>query len=524
MPKSERENLDICVEDFRLVAGTRTLLENVNAKFKANEITLIVGPSGVGKSLLLKIMAGLIGRNDAEIHFSGKVSLGNKPAKAGRAGVVFQQFALFDELSPKANVEFAQAHQQHRKSATKASSREILKDLRVPTNVWTSQLSGGQRQRLALARALAYQPGVLLYDEPTSGLDLGTARKVAHLIEQTQEQHRTTSIIVTHDYESLLSIADEVFFLDPNSKELRNVPKDQWESLPVMLDEIAQKHEPEHIGGDEIPVPKFSLVKGAAKFFASTSRGVEELVRLPISLIPIWRSPRWGSQYFLHYCRLVFGPTAWVYLLVAGLIIGYVTTFFIFKFLPFETYTEPLIIDDLLLAIGYTLYRILVPILATILIAARCGAAVSADVGSKQYGRQIDAMRAFGVSPRRYLLTNILFAFLIGTPLLTLLCFWATRTISLISFAYTHPAYGPDFWHLHFHRKLVVPGEYFWTGTYWLIGKLLISGVGIALISYSFGSRPKYSANDVSRAVTSTILWSTLYVLSVHFIFAFLEF
>ena len=333
MPKQKTESRrtqNIVVENLQLQAGSRTLLNDVNVEFHDDRITLIVGPSGAGKSLLLKIIAGLMGRHDGEVSFTGKVTVGGKPAKPGQAGVVFQQFALFDELSSKANVEFARSHRESKNG--KGSAKELLSELHVPTNVRTSQLSGGQRQRLALARALAYQPSVLLYDEPTSGLDLGTARKVAEMIRETQEQHKTNSVIVTHDYESLLSIADEVFFLNPENEALELIPKEDWKKLPDMLDEIANKHGTYHVAGEDIPEEDFNITKATSNFFAATSRSFEEVLRLPLSIIPNWRSTPWGMRYFLHYCGLVFGPTAWVYVLIAGLIIGYVTTYFIFKF------------------------------------------------------------------------------------------------------------------------------------------------------------------------------------------------
>lgn len=173
---------------------------------------------------------------------------------------------------------------------------------------------------------------------------------------------------------------------------------------------------------------------------------------------------------------------------------------------------------------GFSLYRIFIPVIATVLVAARCGAAVASDVGSKQYGQQIDAMRTFGANPRTYLLNNIMLAFLIGMPLLNWIAFQAARYTSLLAFTFTHLEHGPSYWHLYFHRKLVTPDSLFYEGAWWLLAKLLTCAVGIALISYHRGASPKYSSNDVSRAVTSTILWSTLYVLVVHFVYAFLEF
>jgi ABC-type transporter Mla maintaining outer membrane lipid asymmetry permease subunit MlaE len=265
-------------------------------------------------------------------------------------------------------------------------------------------------------------------------------------------------------------------------------------------------------------------LRGAADMLAGTSRVAERALGLSWNLLPLWHSPRWGVRFLLHYLRLVAGPSAWLYIAVAGAILGFVTTYFTFRFLPFANYTEPLLIEDLLKSMGFALFRILVPVLATILIAARCGAAVASDVGGKTYGQQIDALRSFGVRPARYLLTNILYAFLIGAPLLVLIGYMSASVTSLIVFAASYPEYGPDFWQLHFHRRLAVPDQWWYAGSGWLLGKTLICGLGIAGIAYYQGVAEKHSSREVSRGVTSTILWATLYVLVVQFVFAFYEF
>ena len=103
-----------------------------------------------------------------------------------------------------------------------------------------------------------------------------------------------------------------------------------------------------------------------------------------------------------------------IYVSIAGLVMGFVATYFTFRFLPYRPITEPLVLENVLDALGFSLYRILVPVLTTILVAARCGAAVTSDVGGKVHGQQIDALRTLGIKPARYLLTPILYAFLVG--------------------------------------------------------------------------------------------------------------
>jgi ABC-type transporter Mla maintaining outer membrane lipid asymmetry permease subunit MlaE len=149
---------------------------------------------------------------------------------------------------------------------------------------------------------------------------------------------------------------------------------------------------------------------------------------------------------------------------------------------------------------------------------------VASDLGGKAYGQQLDAMLTLGMRPRKYLLTGTLHAFLLGTPLLTLIAFYAARLTSLVVFTAIQPDRGPLFWELHFHRELLLTGSALYEGTGWLIAKTLLCGAGIGLIAYYQGARYKASHRDVSRSITATILWGTLYVLAIHFLFAFYEF
>lgn len=529
---SQRQGVAVEVQDLAVAAGERVLLEQASARFPAGDVTLIVGPSGAGKSIFLRVVAGLIDESNSGIEASGDVKFDEQvvtSAKRRRSvGLVFQNFALLDELSPIDNVRLARAHRRHRASsdADVPSAKSLLRELGVPQEVRTASLSGGQRQRLAIARTLAYDPDVILYDEPTSGLDAATAAEVATLIQSTHATHPKTSIVVTHDYEALTPIADRLYVLDPDTRSLREVDRSQWLGMrdkikPVPTDEVSSD---DRDALDRAGTVVKRAGKAVGDFLAATTKTTLEALLAPLWLLPCWRNPVWGLRFLAHYLRLVAGPSAWVYIAISGIIIGFVTTHFTFRFLPYTLYTKPLLIEDLLMSMGFALYRILVPVFATILIAARCGAAVASDVGGKSYGQQMDALRTMGIRPRFYLLTPILYSFLIGAPLLNLIGYYTARATSLVVFTATHPDRGPDFWNVYFHRLLAVPDQTFFVGTWWMLAKVLLCAIGIALIAYHRGARPKYSTRDVSVGITATILWSTLYVLVVHFAFAFLEF
>ena len=272
------------------------------------------------------------------------------------------------------------------------------------------------------------------------------------------------------------------------------------------------------------PGPLGQALARVGDFFVAASQAAEEVLLFPGRLLPRWKSPAWGLRYLLHYLRLVADPSSWLYIAVAGAISGYVATYFTFRFLPFRSYTEPLIVENLLAALGFTTYRVFVPLLASLLIAARCGAAVASDVGAKVYGQQWTRCGRLTPPPPRYLATNINYAFLSGILLLVSIGFYTAKQTSLLVFTSTHPDFGPFYWDTHFHHELRAPGGFFYRGTGWLVAKLLTSAAGIAAIAYCRGARPKHSSTDVSLGITSTVLWATLYVLLVHLGFALIEF
>jgi len=200
--------------------GTLQVLRGVDLAFMRGQTTVVLGPSGTGKSVMLKLIVGLLRPDAGEIRFEGQrvdtlgeSSLG--PIRR-RIGYLFQQGALFDSLDVFGNVAFPLREAGIRNSDEIASrvDRSLrlvgLSDLgaRMP-----SRLSGGQQKRIALARAIVLDPDVILYDEPTTGLDPIMSGVINDLIREIVAEIGATTITITHDMTSVRAIADQVAML-----------------------------------------------------------------------------------------------------------------------------------------------------------------------------------------------------------------------------------------------------------------------------------------------------------------------
>src|SRR5262249_8869402 len=161
-----------------------------------------------------------------------------------------------------------------------------------------------------------------------------------------------TSIVVTHDFETLAPIADRVYLLDSSKQVLREIAPEQWKELgetmrSLVLEDVergAPSAERELNGPRRFALgaPRSALFRtGAAvvHFFSGTTRFLEELLRFPAGLLPLWKSGYWGLRFCLHYLRLVAGPLAMLYVAIAGVVAGFVATYFTFRYLPYRPIT-----------------------------------------------------------------------------------------------------------------------------------------------------------------------------------------
>lgn len=200
--------------------GSLTVLDNVSLGFERGKTTVIIGPSGTGKSVLLKHIVGLIAPDSGSL-WVGDVDMAraNEQQKRDvrkRFGMLFQDGALFDSLSAGDNVAFPLVHHTRlTPDERRARAQAALEIVELPTvyDRPTSALSGGQRKRVGLARAIVLEPEVVLFDEPNSGLDPLTSDTIDDLICKMKERLGITFIVITHDILQAFNVADRIGML-----------------------------------------------------------------------------------------------------------------------------------------------------------------------------------------------------------------------------------------------------------------------------------------------------------------------
>jgi phospholipid/cholesterol/gamma-HCH transport system ATP-binding protein len=199
------------------------VLRDIDLTIQRGETVCIIGESGCGKTVMLKLLIGLLRPSQGSVWFDSRdvASLGGKELVKMRLrfGFLFQMAALFDSLTVFDNVAFGlREHHFCDESHVRQIVTERLHEVGLPPEVESkkpAELSGGQRKRVGLARALAIGPEVMLYDEPTTGLDPIMSDVINELILQTQQSMKTTGVVVTHDMKTVTKVADRVIMLYP---------------------------------------------------------------------------------------------------------------------------------------------------------------------------------------------------------------------------------------------------------------------------------------------------------------------
>jgi sulfate transport system ATP-binding protein len=210
--------------------GSYTALDNVSVTIPEGSLTALLGPSGSGKSTLLRVIAGLEQPESGQV-LIGEEDVTNQPARARGVGMVFQHYAAFKHMTVWDNVAFGLTIRKRPKPEVADRVHELLELVQLEglAKRYPSQLSGGQRQRMALARALAVEPSVLLLDEPFGALDARVRKELRAWLRRLHDEVHVTTIIVTHDQEEAMEVAGQIVVLNAGRVEQVGSPRELYD-------------------------------------------------------------------------------------------------------------------------------------------------------------------------------------------------------------------------------------------------------------------------------------------------------
>lgn len=218
---TENREAVIAIRQLQKSFGNNHVLRGVDLDVHQGENVVVLGRSGTGKSVLIKIVAGLLKQDSGTVTVLGEnvATLDRKELRKFRLriGFSFQNSALYDSMTVRENLEFPLLRNSRNlgRAGVDKAVQEVLEDVGLPQtiNQFPAELSGGQRKRIGIARTLIMRPSVMLYDEPTAGLDPITSVEINSLINEVQERYNTSSIIITHDLTCAKTTGDRMAVL-----------------------------------------------------------------------------------------------------------------------------------------------------------------------------------------------------------------------------------------------------------------------------------------------------------------------
>ena len=222
--------MSIKVETVRKQFGDFVALDDVSLEVRDGSLTALLGPSGSGKSTLLRVIAGLEEPDDGRVLISGS-DMTRVPVQNRNVGFCFQHYAAFKHMTVRDNVAFGLQIRKRPKQEIKERVHELLELVQLEGWIdrYPSQLSGGQRQRMALARALAVEPKVLLLDEPFGALDARVRMELRQWLRRLHDEVHVTTIFVTHDQEEAMDVAEQIVVMNEGAIEQAGSPTDLYD-------------------------------------------------------------------------------------------------------------------------------------------------------------------------------------------------------------------------------------------------------------------------------------------------------
>jgi ABC-type polar amino acid transport system ATPase subunit/ABC-type transporter Mla maintaining outer membrane lipid asymmetry permease subunit MlaE len=525
-----------------------------------NDIVLILGPSGSGKSLLTDYLLGTNDLSSETLQIDGvhgnaqkkphepsiKINLDQNEIEvlqnpypkilSQKIGIMFQAFGLIEDLTVEENLILANRQSAHPRQANEwtAYLNELFRDLGLDIKFLKyniSKLSGGQKQRIALARMLTYQPEIMIFDEPTSALDPNTVESAIEMIKQTHLKAKSKlTLIITHDYDNFIKIADRVWFLKGNKIFENHAPPKAAEDYKTELKRLYPKEENKVLSKNDYLKHIAIASDYQSDVFVSHSLGLIK------DTLVFWKN-RWFWIYFKKFVDIVI-KDAFAFHILSGLFLGMVATFFSMNMqlgsVEIEAGTEvelsrfmvPTFFQEMLKGFGVISFKALIPLFTAIFIAARSGTAVTSYLLalSDESKKQWEALKAFGIHPATFLLPASLLSFILGVYLLTYLSFLCASMGSLLVSLVSNPLCTFYIWYQSYWLSLKPSFVFLWfSGMGFFILKTFLSGIFISLISFYFGTKSRKSPMEATQNLSASNVWSIMAVLLIFFLILLVE-
>ncbi len=481
---AESGGAEILFDEFSLawVEGRqcRWIFDDVSLGLPAGRFYLLSGPSGAGKSTLLDLLADEMDPGDGSWLSKGRLTIHAKASRRPKRVALFQEDGLWDDLSPIGNLLLVCG-------GNRVPAQDLLRLVGLPEPPdRVADLSGGQRKRVALARALASNPDLLILDEPTSGLDPDATKDVLSLLQRIHAtaEGRLTLILCSHDLEETRAVVDAEIHIPGDGR--------------ILLFEDAEPRRVLAPGGSDLRRSETPLLHRLRSPFLLLSRYSVSLFEIMLALIP--DHPLLCMKEAVQRFSMILP-----FLGLAGFFIGGLTMHFVVGDHPLQAAFTGLLIAGT----GKVLLAVLVPLLVALLYAAPAVSGILTRVGSMSRDRQLAAYRGMGRSIRGELLSPLLWSHLLALPLLILMALIAA----------TLGAWSAEVWMHSMSFDRFVPlfySELLSRDLAWGLLKALISALIITWIPWHFVQGKVLAPSELGRASVRAWIWTALAILGVN--------